>query len=472
MTDLRRIKEWVRPGTTSRDVVTTAMYLVLLSPALFVSALHKHVSAETAGALLTSVAVPLLFRSRWPLGAVIATSAVTAVATPFVGPPSIPPIACAIALYSFAKRSDRPTTVKVGTVSAVTLTTLALATHPEMAALGENLGILAWTGLAVAIGDAQRSRRELLASVMERAERAEQTKEEEALRRVTEERMRIARELHDVVAHHITLVNAQAGVAHHLMRTDPSHAYEALERIRDTSRSALDELRATVGLLRADDETAAPREPAPGLADLAALVEAFQHAGLNVEVAGAGAAAELPMPALTGLTAYRIVQEALTNTHKHAGNLAVVRVVVEVARDAVRIRVDDDGGRGPARSGMGTGHGMIGMQERVKAVGGTFGAGPRAGGGFRVEAELPLVARESVAVAAAAVRRVAGAEPERAVPERTVPERAVVPERAARGGLCGRGAGAAASGSGAGAGSGDTGTGTGMLTGGGAEAIA
>ena len=397
LVDRSRIKEWTRPGTTSRDVVTTGLYLALLSPAMFVSALHKHVSAETAAALLTTVAIPLLFRSKWPIGAVVGTSAVEVAAMPFVGEPSIPPIACAIALFSFAKRSDRPTTVKVGAATAVAMCTCALILRPSMDLLPENLGFIAWVGLAVAVGDAARSRRELLDSAMERAEHAERTKEEEALRRVTEERMRIARELHDVVAHHITLVNAQAGVAHHLMKTDPSHASEALERIRDTSRSALDELRATVGLLRASDETAAPREPAPGLGDLDALVESFHHAGLNVVMTGPGADADAgavrSMPALTGLTAYRIVQEALTNTHKHAGKSALARVRVELAADAVRIRVDDDGGRGPARSGMGTGHGMIGMQERVKAVGGTFAAGPRAGGGFRVEAELPLGSR-------------------------------------------------------------------------------
>jgi signal transduction histidine kinase len=385
-----------RVGSSRRDVVTTAAYLLLLSPVMFVGALHKQVSVPTIAALLLAQALPLLVRSRSPLGAVVGTATMTIGAVALLGVPNnLPPVACAIALFSFAKRSDRRTTLRVGVATAVILTTLALALRPGVEALAENLGFIAWTGLAVAVGDATRSRRELIDSAMERAERAERTKEEEARRRVTEERMRIARELHDVVAHHITLVNAQAGVAHHLMRTDPSHAYEALERIRDTSRSALDELRATVGLLRAGDEAAAPREPAPGLADLASLVDSFHHAGLDVAMDGPGAAAERPMPALTGLTAYRIVQEALTNTHKHAGSSVQVRVRVEVAADAVRILVDDDGGRGPARSGIGTGHGMIGMQERVKAIGGTFGAGPRAGGGFRVEAELPLQARKS-----------------------------------------------------------------------------
>jgi len=401
MEKMDRLKEWLRPGTARRDVVTTALYLLLLSPAIFVHALHKHVGATTVAVLLCVAAVPLLIRSRWPLGAVAGTAAATIVAVALAGEPSIPPIAFAIALYSFAKRSDRRTTVRVGVCAAVTLTTLALILRPGMAALGDNLGLIAWIGLAVAIGDASRSRRELLASAMERAERAERTKEEEALRRVTEERMRIARELHDVVAHHITLVNAQAGVAHHLMKTDPAHAYEALERIRDTSRSALDELRATVGLLRGSDETAAPREPAPGLGDLDTLVESFHHAGLDVLMEGPGVGSGRPMPALTELTAYRIVQEALTNTHKHAGRQAVARVRVEVGREAVRISVVDDGGQGAARTGMGTGHGMIGMQERVKAAGGTFAAGPGSGGGFRVDAELPLPAGAGAGVGTA-----------------------------------------------------------------------
>jgi signal transduction histidine kinase len=403
-----RLKEWLRPGTTRRDVVTTAPYLLLLSPAVFVAALRQNHSPLTVAVVLSMAAVPLLVRSRWPLGAVVGSAVVAVIGLAMTGQPSqpgLPPFAFAIALYSFAKRSDRRTTVRVGVAAAVTITTMALLLRPEMAALGQNLGLIAWVGLAVAIGDAARSRRELLASAVERAERAERTKEEEALRRVTEERMRIARELHDVVAHHITLVNAQAGVAHHLMKTDPSHAYEALERIRDTSRSALDELRATVGLLRAGDESAAPREPAPGLSELASLVDSFRHAGLEVvmesgpaEKPATSALSELTeLTALMELTAYRIVQEALTNTHKHAGRQAVARVRVEVATDAVRISVVDDGGRGAARSGLGTGHGMIGMQERVKAVGGTFAAGPAVGGGFRVDAELPLHGRAATA---------------------------------------------------------------------------
>ncbi|MFL6272620.1 MAG: sensor histidine kinase [Actinomycetes bacterium] len=215
---------------------------------------------------------------------------------------------------------------------------------------------------------------------------ADRTRAEEDRRRAGEERMRIARELHDVVAHHITLVNAQAGVAHHLMRTDPEHAYQALERIRDTSRAALDELRATVGLLRQSGEQAAPREPAPGLAGLDDLLDAFRHSGLSVVLERTGE--PVALAPITDLTAYRIIQEALTNTHKHAG-AATAHVRLGFAAGVLRLTVEDDGS-GTGGSGTGTGHGMIGMHERARAVGGTLSAGPRPGRGFRIDAELPL----------------------------------------------------------------------------------
>jgi signal transduction histidine kinase len=392
--------------------------LLLSMPATIVGTHQQHASALAPAILLTVSCLPLGVRSRFPIPVVVLTAATTAVGYAFAAFPDsgMPPVACAVALFSLASRTDRRTAWATAGCTAVALTTAALIMRPGMERVPMNIGVLAWTSLAVAIGDAVHSRRELLLSVMERAERAEQTKEEEAMRRVTEERIRIARELHDVVAHHITLVNAQAGVAHHLMKTHPENAYLALERIRDTSRSALDELRTTVGLLRGSDESSAPREPTPGLADLDALLDAFHHSGLEVVIERTGEAREIP--ALTDLTAYRIIQEALTNAHKHAGPGAA-RVRVELAAESVRISVLNDArlgvpaGRAEAvgevgakevgvktvngngtgtsnGSGNGTGHGMIGMQERAKALGGTFAAGPLRGGGFRVDAVLPV----------------------------------------------------------------------------------
>lgn len=259
----------------------------------------------------------------------------------------------------------------------------------------ENLGIFAWTGMASAAGDAVRSRRAFVDAIRERAERAERTREEEARRRVAEERLRIARDLHDVVAHHIALVNVQAGVAAHVMDKRPDQAKEALSHVRDASRSALNELRATVGLLRQSGDPEAPTEPAPGLAHLDDLVDTFRHAGLPVEVTRGDAATELPAGA--DLAAYRIIQEALTNVQKHAGTGAKAEVSVVRVGPNIEVTILDDG---PGEStepqddeNNGGGHGLIGMRERVSALSGRCTAGPRYGGGFRVHAILPVTAK-------------------------------------------------------------------------------
>ncbi|MFF1874659.1 sensor histidine kinase [Kitasatospora herbaricolor] len=389
------IRTWLRARPLMTDLAVALVCFVLVAPFAAATAYHRNASITVYLVLLAISCVPLLVRSRWPVQVAAATvliGVVEFVLVPVDGPP---PGAVGFALYAVATRTDRRTAWRTGTCAAAALTVAGLVSRPGVEQLPQNLGLIAWTSLSVAVGDAVRSRRELLASAMERAERAERTREEEARRRVTEERMRIARELHDVVAHHITLVNAQAGVAHHLMRTDPEHAYQALERIRDTSRAALDELRATVGLLRNSGEQAAPREPAPGLAGLDDLLEAFRHSGLPVRLERVGPVVDLPP--ITDLTAYRIIQEALTNTHKHAGPVGA-RVRLEFGTDTLRLTVEDDGrvpAAGPplaAGPGAGTGHGMIGMHERARAAGGTLAAGPRPGGGFRIHAELPLPA--------------------------------------------------------------------------------
>ncbi|MDD1060340.1 histidine kinase [Streptomyces cocklensis] len=291
------------------------------------------------------------------------------------------------------------------------------------------VAVAAWAGTAVAAGDAVRSRRAYAAAIAERAQRAEETREEEAKRRVAEERMRIARELHDVVAHQIALANVQAGVAAHVMDRRPDQARQALAHVSEASRSALDELRATVGLLRQRGEPAAPMEPAPGLGSLDQLLDGFRQAGLQVTVedrTGGEAAPppQEPLPASVDLTAYRVIQESLTNVQKHAGPGA--GAVVRIRRDpgALEVVVDDDGAPGTAASllpvqgrprpdaaGDGSSHvppgipcpggptergtggpGLLGMYERASALGGVCRAGARPGGGFRVWVRLPLSA--------------------------------------------------------------------------------
>ncbi|MFM9594840.1 sensor histidine kinase [Streptomyces scabiei] len=330
--------------------------------------------------------VPLAFRSRWPLGVALFTVAGDLTLMAVASHISPTPAAALVALYTLALHGTRRTAWLVGSTAAVAIAGVYAATHAESLVGGPGLLRFNFAIAATALGRAVLSRRENIAAARDRAEHAERTREEEARRRVTEERVRIARDLHDVVAHHITLVNAQAGVAHHLLRANPQQAYEALAHIKDNSRAALDELRATVGLLRQHDDTPGSRAPIPRLADLDALVGRFRASGLAVRVARTGDPS--PLAPATELTAYRIVQEALTNTHKHASATRTT-VVLDYGVHALRVTVTDDGPPG-APKGTGTGHGLMGMHERATAIGGTVTAGPRPEGGFQVVADLPL----------------------------------------------------------------------------------
>ncbi|NYE40366.1 sensor histidine kinase [Streptomyces fulvorobeus] len=348
--------------------------------------------------LMVLCAAVLVLRRRRPMGVLAATGALSAAEFVVTDPPAPVVMSAVIALYTVASHTDRPTTWRVGLLTMTVLTAAAMFFGSAPWYSQENLGVFAWTGMAGAAGDAVRSRRAFVDAIRERAERAERTREEEARRRVAEERLRIARDLHDVVAHHIALVNVQAGVAAHVMDKRPDQAKEALAHVRDASRSALNELRATVGLLRQSGDPEAPTEPAPGLAVLGELVRTFRNAGLPVDVACTDPGD--PLPAAVDLAAYRVIQEALTNVRKHAGAGAKAEVSVVRVGATVEITVLDNGGgrseEGPAaRSGDGDGggHGLIGMRERVTAFGGTLTAGPRYGGGFRVHAILPVMTR-------------------------------------------------------------------------------
>ncbi|MEV5142980.1 sensor histidine kinase [Streptomyces sp. NPDC052727] len=344
--------------------------------------------------LMLAGAAALVFRRRAPKTVLAVTGTVSLVEC-VTGDPRAPvAMSAVIALFTVAATTDRSTTWRLGLLTMTVLTAAAMLAGPLPWYAQENLGVLAWTGIGATAGDAVRSRRAVVQAIRDRAERAERTREEEARRRVAEERLRIARDLHDVVAHHIALVNVQAGVAAHVMDKRPDQAKEALAHVREASRSALDELRATVGLLRQSGDPEAPTEPAPGLSRLEELADTFRSAGLPVSVARADQGTELP--AAVDLAAYRIVQEALTNVRKHAGPEAEAEVSVVRVGPNVEVTVLDDGpGKpGAAEAGRtpeaGGGHGLLGMRERVTALGGTLTTGPRYGGGFRVHAILPV----------------------------------------------------------------------------------
>jgi signal transduction histidine kinase len=247
-------------------------------------------------------------------------------------------------------------------------------------------GGLAWLVAVIAASEGWRGRRERLAQ-------ARAAQEEVARRRGSEERLRIAQELHDVLGHHISLINVQAGVALYLMDDDPEQARTALVAIKQSSRELLHEMRATLGVLRGVDEHP-PHQPVPGLTRLDSLVAETRAAGLPVTVEVRGPRRDLP--ASVDLAAYRIVQEALTNTRKHAGP-ARARVLLCYDEQGLTVQVNDDG-RGTGSSGFdgsqaadsaAGGNGLPGMRERAQALGGTITAGPRPEGGFGVRAFLP-----------------------------------------------------------------------------------
>lgn len=350
--------------------------------------------------LVVLAAAALPFRRRAPR-AVLALTGAASLVESVTGNPRVPVAMCVVlALYTVASTTDRPTAWRAGLLTTTVLTGAAMTVGPLPWYAQENLGIFAWTGIGATAGDAVRSRRAFIQAIRERAERAERTREEEARRRVAEERLRIARDLHDIVAHHIALVNVQAGVAAHVMDKRPDQAKEALTHVREASRSALGELRATVGLLRQSGEPEALTEPAPGLDRLDELAGTFRSAGLRVLVAREDRRPD-HAPALSAavdLAAYRVVQEALTNIQKHAGARAKAEVSVVRVGPHLEVTVLDDG-TGAVHPdtlvavGDGGGHGLLGMRERVTALRGTLTTGPRHGGGFRVHAILPVEPR-------------------------------------------------------------------------------
>jgi signal transduction histidine kinase len=326
-------------------------------------------------------------RRRFPVGtvAVAVGGSVVLMADGMVYPLTLLALFCA--LYGVALDSTPGRALAVGVPVKATLLTASLVTHPGIT----GVVIVLWAALAVTTGSAARSHRAYVAEAEERARRAEQAREDEANRRVAEERLRIARELHDAVGHHVALINVQAGALAWLLDDeDRSQARESVAHIQQAGHEALEELRLTVGLLREPGAPAPaePAEPVPGLDRLEELICSFAGAGLLVTREVTGEAR--PLPEAVELTAYRVIQESLTNTRKHADcDTAVVRL--GYAPGALRLAVEDEGASTAAQSPRTPGgHGIVGMRERVAALGGRLAVGPRPEGGYRVFAELPL----------------------------------------------------------------------------------
>jgi len=354
----------------------------------------RQADAITYSLVVVSIGA-LLFRRRWP-GAVAIVCGSALTAWYLLGHHgealNLPTI---VALYTVAVQGDRRRSLIVGALAVTWSATVAYsAAEPANAPILE----MAWPVIALLLGENVRNRRELLDEYARRAELAEIDREREGRRRVEEERLRIAREFHDVVAHTVTAMNVQAGVAIDAFDVRPDVAKRALQQVRASGRAALQELRATVAVLRGDDSAKEPAKPAPHTGQLEELVELSQSAGLQVTL-------ELDtgdenLPSVVELAAYRIVQEALTNVIRHA-NASHAAVVVARDNDSLVVEVVDDGvtsnGRAPdERDGTSReGYGLAGMAERAAAIGGRVEHGAGAGGGFRVRAVLPLAGDRS-----------------------------------------------------------------------------
>ncbi|MGW3658139.1 sensor histidine kinase [Streptomyces sp. NPDC005151] len=360
--------------------------MVLFTVATVPAAVRHALSSHEPLSLLVTVVVyaALVVRRRFPIGtvAVAVIGSVVLMADGMDYPPTLLALFCA--LHWVALDSSQGRALAVGVTVKATLLTGSLITHPGMT----GVVIVLWATLAVTTGIAARSHRAYVAEADERARHAEQAREDEVNRCVTEERLRIARELHDAVGHHVALINVQAGALVYLLEDeDRSQAMESVTHIQQASEEALEELRLTVGLLR-EPGAAEPAESVPSLDRLGELICSFAGAGLRVTHEVTGQAR--PLPEVVELTAYRVIQESLTNTRKHAGcDSAVVRL--GYAPGALSLAVEDEG-RPVAwvRRRTNGGHGIVGMRERVAAVGGRLAAGPRPEGGYLVLAELPL----------------------------------------------------------------------------------
>ncbi len=389
---MRRLREPLARGTVGAADLVPAVaafalevsFLLLITPLVDTG---RPVPLVVGLALLGLRCAPLVLRRHAPL-TVLAFLTVLLAVTAAIGL-GVANFAFVAGVYTAAARVDRRRSVAALVVLLVVIVVLDVVLgRGELLPLEVLTTFSAWV-----MGDRAQTQRAYTASVEETARLAVREREERALRQLADERARIARELHDVVAQAVVLVVLQTGAARRVLRTDPDAADGLLDQVESAGRSGLQEMRRMLTVLR--PESSGPRPPDPGIDDLALLARRFAAAGLPVHLELAGE--ERPLPPDLSLTGYRVVQEALTNALQHADATAV-RVRVDRGDDGLTIEVCDDGTSPRARAERAGGQGLRGMRERVRALGGAVDAGPRPGGGFAVHARLPLDAASDVGV--------------------------------------------------------------------------
>jgi signal transduction histidine kinase len=352
-------------------------------------------------AFAAAITLPLAVRRRYPFGVMVVVGAAATIYNAIDVPPDPYTLTFAVllALYTASAYARPRLAIVAGVVALVVQVVLNLPGLAEEESFADDVNQVVLLGGAWIVGQNTRYRRRQAELLEERAERAERERAELERIAVLEERGRLAREIHDVIAHSVGVIAVQAGAARAVAEQRPDRAREALGAIEEVSKDTLVELRRTLGALRAPGDEAA-LAPAPGLHRLDELVEQVRRAGVSVSVSEHGRRIDLP-PGVD-LSAYRVVQEALTNTVKHAGP-TTARVSIRYGAGWLEVAVTDEGGPHSSAGGngatgdgaAGAGQGLIGMRERVTMLGGEFEAGPR-GPGFAVRAHFPIGASGEV----------------------------------------------------------------------------
>jgi signal transduction histidine kinase len=329
--------------------------------------------------------IPIALRRYRPL-AVLAVTVIAETLLLIFRPGAGAPVGVIVALYTVAAYCERRVSIRAAALAALPITVAVIVNNG--ARTGQVIPELAVFAIAWVVGDNIRTRRAYLAELEARAARLEREREDKADRAVIEERARIARELHDVIAHNVSVMVVQAAAGEDVFDEDPGKARESLAAVASTGRAALTELRRLLGVIRAeDDRSDTAYAPQPGLERIDELIGQVRETGLPVELSVLGEAR--PLPEGVGLCAYRIVQEALTNTLKHA-HASTAQVQLRYVADALELQVLDDGRGTTSLNGEIDGQGLIGMRERVALFGGELTAEPRPGRGYEVRARLPL----------------------------------------------------------------------------------
>lgn len=332
--------------------------------------------------LLVVSSAALVGRRRWPVPVTVITGTACAGWALYGHIGELLNLSVIVALYNVAVLGNRRRTVWTGLIASLVSGSVALKVGQDVVSpQGLPLLEMIWPLVPLLLGAVVRTRRQLMVEYAARAARAEEAREVEAGRRVREERVRMARELHDIVAHTVTAMTVQAGVALDALDARPDVSRRAMRQVRESGREAVRELRATVSVLREQDDE--PAEPAPGLAQLPELIERFGGSGVEITLRQEQVMRLAPM---AGLATYRIVQESLTNVVRHAGARHAT-VSLRAEGEHLMVEIADDGSS--SVEGAPVGFGLIGMRERAVAAGGSIQYGPVVGGGFRVCAVLP-----------------------------------------------------------------------------------